>query len=168
MGLGHISLRLFPQGRRCENAQLDFKERQHGFSPRFGGMQTCALLKQYWGAVSFIYHDKEKHCFFLRSGGWLLFRECCSRYFHSMFPLLVLMTNSGSRVSVLSSAWHWQRLGLIAALHCVNVVQISIPLVLHLCFSLYHDVFLSSPPLPSSPLIERLCSSLYPQGVSSF
>lgn len=64
MGHGHISLRPFPQGTRCENAQLDFKETQHGFSPRFGGMQTRALLKQYWGAVSFIYHDKEKHRFF--------------------------------------------------------------------------------------------------------
>lgn len=47
MGFGCISLRQLPHGRRCENVQLDFKERQHGFSARFGGMQTHVLLKQY-------------------------------------------------------------------------------------------------------------------------
>lgn len=47
MGFGCISLRQLPHGRRCENVQLDFKERQHSFSARFGGMQTHVLLKQY-------------------------------------------------------------------------------------------------------------------------
>ena len=70
MGLGCVFRSSLPPpppptpGKRCENAQLDFKERQHGFSQRFGGTHTRALLKQYRGAVSFIYRDKEKHSFF--------------------------------------------------------------------------------------------------------
>lgn len=144
MGLGLIYFWKCPCRRGHENAQLDFKERQHGFSPRLGGMQTWALLKQYWGAVGLIYRDKEKHTFF----SWALMAEVSSE-------------NAGVHISTHYYLW-WQtvvhrcqcchligcdRQGIISMLLCLQVVQTAIPVSLHIF------LFYSITPSPRPDLI---------------
>lgn len=152
MVLGRINLRQFPQGRRWENAQFQGKTTWF-VGPLRRDADACSPKTILRRSQLHLPWWRKTQLFLLSTCWWVFFRECCSTYFHSVFPLPALMTNSGSRVSVLSSAWQRQRPGLIATLLCLYVVQVSIPDCRHLCcFSLYHDVFMLV------PLPHLLCS----------
>lgn len=139
---------------------LTSEEGRRGFSARFDGMQTHALLKQYRGAASFIYRDEEKHSSL--SAALLGERSAENAVVHistQCFPLPLRMTNAGTRVSVLSSA---------LSPPCPNL---NIPVGRHLsffffCFSLHHCFHVRSPSA-SSP-VQSLRSSSHPEGVSGF
>lgn len=137
MGLGRNSRKRRRRRRRMPS--LTSEEGRRGFSARFDGMQTHALLKQYRGAASFIYRDEEKHSSL--SAALLGERSAENAVVHistQCFPLPLRMTNAGTRVSVLSSA---------LSPSCPNL---NIPVSRHLslfCFSLHHRVFLCSFPV---------------------
>lgn len=151
MGLGRNSRKRRRRRRRMPS--LTSEEGRRGFSARFDGMQTHALLKQYRGAASFIYRDEEKHSSL--SAALLGERSAENAVVHistQCFPLPLRMTNAGTRVSVLSSA---------LSPSCPNL---NIPVSRHLslfCFSLYHRVFVFVPRLLH--LLYRVCARHHTQ-----
>ena len=144
--------------RRRRMPSLTSEEGRRGFSARFDGMQTHALLKQYRGAASFTYRDEEKHSSL--SAALLGERSAENAVVHistQCFPLPRRITNAGTRMSVLSSALS------------PSYPNLNIPVGRHLSFLFFTltSCFRVRSPSSSSP-VWSLRSSSHPLGVSGF